>query len=140
MSKNLSVRQSVSHLDKTNSQLSLTRQCELSGIYRSNFYYEPVPVDSFTLALMNQIDKVYTDCPFYGSRKIAAHLSRQLSQTINRKRIQRLMRLMGIEAIYPKPNLSKAHPDHLVYPYLLKGLMINNPNQVWGTDITYAVC
>jgi len=137
LSKNLSSRQIVSHLDKTNSQLNLSRQCELLGTTRSNAYYRPVPIDPFTLDLMNLIDEVYTDCPFYGSRKIAAHLSRELGQAINRKRVQRLMRLMGIEAIYPKPNLSKAHPDHLAYPYLLKGLSINNSNQVWGTDITY---
>ena len=133
----LSVRQIISHLEKPNSQLSLIRQCELLGISRSSWYYQPGPIDPLTLDLMNRIDKIYTDYPFYGSRKVAAQLSRDLEYRINRKRTQRLMRLMGIEAIYPKPNLSKAHPNHCHYPYLLKGLAIDHPNHVWGTDITY---
>lgn len=137
MSENLSVRQIVSHLENTHPNLSLAHQCELLGISRSSWYYQSAALDPLTLDLMNRIDKIYTDCPFYGSRKIAAQLERDLEHAINRKRIQRLMRLMGIEAIYPKPNLSKSHPDHQWYPYLLKGLVINRPNQVWGADITY---
>jgi len=108
----LSVRQIISHLEKPNSQLSLIRQCELLGISRSSWYYQPIPVNSLTLDLMNRIDKLYTDYPFYGSRKIAVQLSLDLKYQINRKRIQRMMKLMGIEAIYPKPNLSKAHSDN----------------------------
>ena len=108
----INARQIVSHLEKTNNQLSLLRQCELLGISRSSWYYQPIPVNSLTLDLMNRIDKLYTDYPFYGSRKIAVQLSLDLKYQINRKRIQRMMKLMGIEAIYPKPNLSKAHSDN----------------------------
>lgn len=86
---------------------------------------------------MRLIDQIYTDIPFYGSRKMAVEVSRRLDQSVNRKRIQRLMRLMGLEAIYQKPNLSKPCPGHRVYPYLLRGVAIERVDQVWSTDITY---
>ena len=98
-------------------------------------YYEPV-VDTSSLELMRLIDEEYTKTPFYGSRKIAAVLRRK-GYEVNRKRVQRLMRLMGIEAIYPGPNTSKPHPDHKIYPYLLRDREITRVNEVWGTDITY---
>lgn len=116
--------------------LSMRHQCELLAIHRSSLYYKPVEVDRETLVLMNLIDEQYTKTPFYGSRKMTVFL-RELGFWVNRKRIQRLMRLMGLEAIYPGPNTSKPSHEHKVYPYLLKGLEIIRPNQVWATDITY---
>ena len=116
--------------------LSVRHQCELLNLNRSSLYYRPVEVDQQTLVLMNLIDEEYTRHPFYGSRKIAVYL-RELGYLINRKRIQRLMRVMGLEAIYPGPNTSKRSHEHKVYPYLLRGLEIIWPNQVWATDITY---
>lgn len=127
----LSPREIVSHINKTSSILPLGIQAELLGISRSILYYRPQQVDPKTLAIMNQIDELYTKRPFYGSRKIAKDLR------LNRKRIQRLMREMGIEAIYQKPNLSKNNLPHPVYPYLLKGVIAGHPNHIWGTDITY---
>lgn len=134
---NLKSRNLLLHLNKNNPDLSLKRQAELLGIGRSTIYYQPKPVDPLNLAVMNKIDEIYTKRPYYGSRKIAKEIATQLKQAINRKRIQNLMREMGIEACYPKPNLSKNHNAHPIYPYLLKGVTIDKPNKVWGTDITY---
>lgn len=127
----LQPRDIVSHINKTSSILPLGIQTDLLGISRSSLYYQPKPVDPETLLLMNRIDELYTNRPFYGSRKIAQELG------YNRKRIQRLMRIMGIEAIYQKPNLSKNNILHPVYPYLLQGVTADHPNHIWGTDITY---
>ena len=124
-------------IDKENPVLSISRQAELLDITRSSIYYEPLGLTVEDKELMRAIDEVYTKYPFYGSRRIAKHLSRQTPEDINRKRIQRLMRIMGIEAVYPKPNLSLNTLEHRTYPYLLKGLQIVRPNQVWSTDITY---
>lgn len=134
---NLSPHDLLSHLDKQNSILSLANQADLLGISRSSIYYQPKEINSFNLDLMERIDKIYTDSPFYGSRKIAKQLTLDLKTAISRKKVQRLMRLMGIEAIYRKPNLSKNSQSHSVFPYLLKGLTIDHSNQVWSTDITY---
>lgn len=109
----------------------MARQCELLGIPRSTFYYQPKPESEENLRLLRQIDQLYMDHPFFGSRRMAAVLG------VNRKRMQRLMRLAGIEAHYPKPNLSRPAPGHKIYPYLLRGVEIERPNQVWSTDITY---
>ncbi len=114
----------------------MTRQCELAGIVRSRCYYQAQAGSALTVALMHLIDTIYTACPFYGSRRVTAAL-RRLGYAINRKRTVRLMALMGLEAIYPKPNLSQSHPEHRVYPYLLDALAIEAPNQVWSADITY---
>lgn len=124
-------------VDREHPVLPLSRQAELLGIARSSVYYAPRGLTAKDEELTRAIDELYTAHPFYGSRKIAKTLSREQPEAINRKRVQRLMRLMGIEAIYPKPNLSLNTAPHLVYPYLLKGLHITRPNQVWGTDITY---
>lgn len=123
-------------IDKNQRKLSLTKQAELLGISRNSLYYQTRPVSPLTIKVMNQIDEIYTSCPFYGSRKITAQLKRD-GYPVNRKRVQRLMGIMGIEAIYPKRCLSLPDKYHQVYPYLLKGLIINRPNQVWGIDITY---
>jgi putative transposase len=116
--------------------LSIGRQCELLGLARSSFYYEPALETPENLALMRLIDRQYTDCPFYGSRKMTTWLQGQ-GHEVNRKRVQRLMRLMGLEAIYPKPKLSVADQEHKVFPYLLRDVSIKRVGQVWSTDITY---
>lgn len=114
----------------------MRRQCELLRISRSSLYYESVGPDPEDLALMRRIDELHLEFPFYGSRRVAREL-RGRGLLVNRKRIQRLMRLMGIEAIAPKPNTSRPAPEHPVFPYLLRGLTIDRPNQVWAADITY---
>lgn len=103
---------------------------------RTGLYYQPVQPSSGEVALKHRIDELYTESPFYGSRRITACLRRE-GHLVNRKQVQRHMRQMGIEGIAPKPNLSLATLGHQVFPYLLKGLLINKPNLVWGIDITY---
>ncbi len=123
-------------IDPNHPKVSISRQCELLEINRSTFYYKSCRVKPENLDLMRIIDEQYLQTPFYGSRSFRYHL-RKLGYGINRKRVQRLMRLMGLSAIYPKPKTSKPHPEHKIYPYLLRGLTIDQPNQVWATDITY---
>ena len=123
-------------IDPEQPELSVRRQCELLRVSRSGLYYEPVPTSPEELALMRRIDELHLKHPFYGSRKLSDVLRKE-GREANRKRIQRLMRLMGIEAMVPKPNTSKPHPEHVVYPYLLRGLTISRVNRVWATDITY---
>jgi putative transposase len=118
-----------------NCNISLTRQAELLGISRSGLYYEPV-IDPYDDLLVKLIDEIYTELPFYGSRKIAEALQR-MGHTVGRRRVRRLMASMGIEAIYPKPNLSKPRPEHVIYPYLLRGVSIDRIDQTWSADITY---
>jgi putative transposase len=108
----------------------------LLGLNRSRLYYEPVPETVENLRLMRRIDEQYTACPYYGSRKMTVWLV-QHGEMVNRKRVQRLMRLMGLEAIYPKPRLSLAGRGHRIYPYLLRNVGIERPDQVWSSDITY---
>jgi putative transposase len=117
-------------------RLSISRQCDLLGLARSSFYYEPAQESEENLALMNLIDQEYTRHPFFGSRKMIIWL-RDQGHEVNRKRVQRLMRLMGLEAIYPKPKLSLPDRQHKIYPYLLRDVAIVRPDQVWSTDITY---
>lgn len=116
--------------------LSIQRQCALLGLSRSSFYYRPAEESAFNLDLMRRIDKQYTKTPFFGSPKMAAWL-RKRGFKVNHKRIERLMRLMGLQAMAPGPTTTQKHPEHPVYPYLLRGLEIKRPNQVWSTDITY---
>jgi putative transposase len=116
--------------------LSVRQQCRLLGLSRSGLYYEPRGESPESLGLMRLIDEAYTRCPFYGVRKMTAHLSRQGHQ-VNVKRVRRLMRLMGLEAIYPKKRLSLSGEGHKRYPYLLAGVGIVRPDQVWSADITY---
>lgn len=116
--------------------LSLKRQCGILDLSRSSIYYTPVPVSERDMALMEEMDKIHTDFPFYGSRKIRNELWAR-GYDAGRDRVRRLMLRMGIEALYIKPRLSLAHADHKKYPYLLRGLDINCPNQVWSADITY---
>jgi putative transposase len=116
--------------------LSIVRQCSLLNISRSSFYYEALGENPFNLHLMCLIDEQYLKTPCYGSRQMTRILRRK-GYCVSRKRIRRLMRVMGLVAIYQKPNTSKPHPEHKIYPYLLKDLDINRPNQVWCSDITY---
>ena len=114
----------------------MRRQCELLGLARSSLYYEPAGETAENLRLMRLIDGEYTAHPFFGSRRMTAWLLRH-GEEVNRKRVQRLMRLMGLEAIYPKPRLSAAGRGHRVFPYLLRGAAVERPDQVWSADITY---
>ena len=117
-------------------RLSIARQCALVLISRSSFYYEGKGESALNLALMRLIDEQFLETPWYGSRQMARHLRRQ-GYCVGRKRVRRLMRLMGLQAVYQAPRTSDPHPAHRVYPYLLRGLDIDRPNQVWCTDITY---
>ena len=123
-------------IDRGHHELSVVRQCELLDISRSSAYYSPVQADEYELELMGLVDKQYLLTPFYGSRKMAVWLRGQGHQ-VNRKRVQRLMRRMGIEAIYRRPRTTMPDSGHKVYPYLLRGIEIDRVNQVWAADITY---
>jgi putative transposase len=117
-------------------QLSLARQCALIGLARSSFYYQPVPLDPFTLALMHAIDRIYTDYPFYGVRRIGITLREDFGYPVNPKRVHRLMQQMGLQAIYPRPRLSVPNPEHRVFPYLLRRVTVDRPNLVWCSVIS----
>ncbi len=116
--------------------LGLSRQCEILAISRSSFYYTSKGESPTNLALMRRIDELFLKYPFYGSRQMARQLRRD-GLCVGRHRVRRLMRLMGLSAIYQKPRTSDPHPEHRIYPYLLKRLAITRPNQVWCADITY---
>jgi putative transposase len=117
-------------------QLSIARQCELLDLARSSYYYEPVPESEEDLLLMRLLDEHYTRTPFYGLRKLVVFLEEQ-GYVVDRKRVRRLMRLMGLETIYPKPRLSLPGEHPVRYSYLLRGMSIDHINQVWSCDITY---
>jgi putative transposase len=123
-------------IDSNHSQLSIRRQCELLGLNRSSFYYEPAQETIENLRLMRRIDEQYLKTPFFGSRRMTIVLASE-GEEVNRKRIQRLMGLMGLEAIHPGPRTTVRDPDHKVYPYLLRGVKIERRDQVWSSDITY---
>ena len=123
-------------VDRNHARLSVVRQCELLDISRSSVYYSPVQVGENELELMGLIDRQYLLTPFYGSRKMGVWLRGQGHQ-VNRKRVQRLMRRMGLEAVYRRPRTSTPASENKVYPYLLRGLHVSRANQVWATDITY---
>jgi putative transposase len=117
-------------------RLSIVQQCALLSMNRSSYYYQPTGESPLNLELMRLIDKQHLVTPWYGARQMARHLRRE-GYCVGRKRIGRLMRLMGLATIYQKPNTSKAHPEHTIYPYLLRAMAITSPNQVWCADITY---
>ena len=117
--------------------LSLTVQVDLLSLSRSSLYYRPTPPSPEEIAIKQLIDEIYTNHPYFGSRRMAIEVSERYGQPVNRKRIQRYMREMGIAGICPGPNLSKRNLEHRVYPYLLRNLKIHDTNQVWGIDITY---
>lgn len=134
--RSLSLSQKKELIDEIPESLSLRSQCEILELNRSNLYYEPVLISAETLNIMTRIDEIYTAYPFYGSRKITVAL-KQEGLSICRERVQKLMRQMAIEAIYPKPKLSIKDKQHTIYPYLLSDYRIERPNQVWSSDITY---
>ncbi len=123
-------------VDRDHNQLSLVRQCTLLEISRGSLYYQPTLPQTKDLELMSLMDRQYLKTPFYGSRRMKAWLQTQ-GYLVGRDRVRRLMRLMGLEAIYRHPNTSKPAPGHRIYPYLLKGLEVSRANQVWAADITY---
>jgi putative transposase len=123
-------------IDPRHKRLSISRQCALLGLARSSAYYRSKPMASEELELMRRIDALYTEFPFFGSRQMARMLRRE-GRPVGRKRVQRLMRVMALEAQCPKPNLSRPAPGHKVYPYLMRGQTIDGPNQAWCSDITY---
>lgn len=116
--------------------LSITKQCDLLEISRSSWYYEALGESAMNLDLMQRIDKQFLETPYFGARQMARYLRRQ-GYRVNRKRVKRLMQKIGLMAIYQKPNTSKPHPEHKVYPYLLREVDIKEPNQVWCADVTY---
>lgn len=119
-----------------NEHLSIAKQCEFLGLARSTYYHEAAGESEESLRLMRLIDEQFLERPFFGSRRMTQWLIRQ-GWEVNRKRVQRLMRLMGLEAIYPKRSTSKSCPHHRVYPYLLRNVSIDRPDHVWSADITY---
>lgn len=123
-------------IEPDHAELSIVAQCELLALPRSSYYYGPVPESAENLRLMRLIDEQYLETPFFGSRRMAEHLQRA-GHRVNRKRVQRLMRTMGLEGLFPGRKTTIAAPGHKVYPYLLRGLTIDRPNQVWCSDITY---
>ncbi len=132
----MSVEQRRAAVDCQHPLLSVVRQCKLLDISRSGLYYQPVEVSEEELTLMKLIDRQYLATPFYGARRMAVWLMTQ-GYTVNRKRVRRLMQVMGLKAIYRRPRTSKPAPGHKIYPYLLSGMEITRPNQVWAADITY---
>ena len=120
-----------------NHKLSLTQQAKVLNISRSSLYYQPRPVSERNQRLMNKIDKLHLEMPFAGARMLRDLLKLD-GEKVGRKHVSTLMKKMGIEALYRKPNTSKRHPQHRIYPYLLRKLTINRPNQVWAMDITYS--
>jgi putative transposase len=122
-------------LEPDHSEISLTRQAELLGISRSSIYYQPV-VHEEDASIMHLIDEIFTRRPFYGKRRMCVELNRR-GMDIGIKKTRSLMNMMGLEAVYPKPNTSRSHPEHRKFPYLLRGLSITKPNMVWASDITY---
>lgn len=125
-----------SMIPRDHPDLSISQQCKLVRLSRSAFYYTPVRIDTDTLAMMKEIDRVFTKYPFFCSRQIAAYLRRD-STVVGRHRVRRLMAKMGLEAIYKRPRTSQPHPQHPVFPYLLRKMQIDRPNQVWCADITF---
>jgi len=123
-------------IDSDHPKLSLVRQCRLVSIARSSFYYEGSPESDLNLEMMRRIDEQFLETPFYGSRQMARWLRRQ-GYAVSRKRVQRLMRKMGLEALYQRPRTTVPHPEHEIYPYLLRDREVVRANEVWCSDITY---
>ena len=132
----LGVQEKKGLIDPSHHELSTSHQCKLIRLNRSCYYFQPAGESAENLRIMRLIDEEYMRRPFYGSRKFVAYL-KEKGFAINRKKVLRLMRMMGLCPIYPKPNLSKQEKSHKIYPYLLRDLSITEPNQVWSTDITY---
>ena len=123
-------------IDGKHPRLSLVRQCALVGISRSSWYYRPSGESEENLRLMRAMDELHLNCPWYGSRQMARAL-RRMGHRVGRKRVRRLMRVMGLRSVAPRPNTSRRAPGHRVYPYLLRDLAVNRPDRVWCADLTY---
>ena len=132
----MSARDRRAKVERAGSELSVRRQCALLNVARSGVYRPRPEPDAEDLVLMRRIDELYLEKPFYGSRRMTFDLNEE-GRGVNRKRVQRLMRLMGLEALVPRPGTSKAAPGNKIYPYLLRGVKISEPNHVWASDITY---
>ena len=132
----MSIERRRALIEPGHGQLSIVRQCELVSISRSSFYHRPVGETAETLALMRLIDAQFLESPWYGSRQMARHLRRD-GHEVGRKRVRRLMTRMGLAPIYQRPRTTVPHPEHRIYPYLLRDLVVDRPNQVWCADITY---
>ena len=123
-------------IEAAHPSLSIRRQCQLVGLNRSTFYWQPAGESPLNLELMRLIDQEYTRAPFYGYRKMTARLNDPHGYQVNHKRVARLMQQMGLQAVYPRPRTTIPNHQHKKYPYLLRGLVINRPNMVWAADIT----
>ena len=134
--RSMSLAQRQGMVDREHLSLSTARQCVLLGLARSSLYYRLREASGENLALMQAMDRQYLDTPFYGSRRMKVWLARE-GRYVSRKRVQRLMRIMGLRAIYRSPRTSRPAPEHRVYPYLLKKIRVIRPNQAWAADITY---
>ena len=132
----MSLAQRRGMVDREHPSLSIARQCASLGVARSSLYYRPREASGEDLALMQTMDRQYLDTPFYGSRRMEVWLARE-GRCVSRKRVQRLMRIMGLRAIYRSPRTSQPAPEHRVYPYLLEKIRVTRPNQAWAADITY---
>lgn len=132
-------RNFIKLIDKNNEKIKITRQAELLNVSRSSIYYKPTGISHDDKRIMDLIDKIYTDKPFYGNRKIKNELNRTYNIPIGRYHTRTLMNILGLQAIYPKPNVNLSQPnkENLIYPYLLRCVKIVRPNQVWSADITY---
>lgn len=133
---NCSIAEKRACIDPQNKQLTIKKQCELLDISRSGYYYQSRPFSAETLKLINMVDEIYTQYPFFGTRKMSAYLQRQ-GYNIGRKQVRRFYEVLGLEAVYPKPKTSIANDENKIYPYLLHDIEITNCNQVWSADITY---
>jgi len=127
----------LSHIEKDHTDISITRQCELLGISRGSIYYSPAPLSQTDQLLLRHLDELYTEHPYFGARRMGHELTTETGIIVGRKHAGTLMDILGIEALYPKRNLSKNTSDKYRYPYLLKGVSATHPNHIWGTDITY---
>ena len=132
----MSIERRRSFVEAGREDLSIVRQCELLSLSRSSFYYQPVGESAENLALMRLIDAQFLETPWYGARQMVRHLRRD-GHEVGRKRVRRLMALMGLAPIYQRPRTTLPHPEHRIYPYLLRDLVVSQPNQVWCADITY---
>ena len=136
LARSLSVKARRATIEPKHPRLSIRRQCRLMSLNRSTLYYEPKGESEENLQLMRRLDEQFLKTPYYGSRQMVYHLKRRGSR-VGRKRVRRLMAKMGLAVIYQKPRTSQPHPENRVYPYLLRGLAVTRPDQVWCTDVTY---
>lgn len=132
----LSVAERRTLVERDSHALSLRQQARLLGLNRTSLYYHPRPISATELLLKRRIDEIHTALPFYGSRRLTQALGRE-GHSVSRETVRRYMHEMGLWTLYPKPNLSRPHPDHPIYPYLLRGVKATHPNHIWGIDITY---